>query len=414
MEKKNKQILISVFLLAVVIGVCIGAALIFKINVHDKSNLFAYAIDLENENWAYAPKGLDYGMTIEEVIKADEIVNYTWEKQNKIFCTKQTIKEPFGQIKEYDLVKRYIFDEEGGLESVQCEIVTDYFYQETIRRLLYKQALEYMPEANRRTEVEDIVEVPEKLKVAYNVTMKSFRIQGNDSYLSMEGKIPATMVVWEDTVYSSEDENLALTHANSDAILKISLQYSGKMTISLSVGKYENRLTEAEIQLLRQTYPIYNPGKAEELGTGHPLDALRGNSTLVVAEIMNESLTYEESWGSGNGVYPYQIEVVTDSEGLFEKGEVIYLYCTKDDWYYEPKFDQGTRLAFIITEHDLERDPKRWEVSWEEMYYVTEDNHVLSMFNESAYHYYYERYKISESSISGLTLEDLEQKLRSQ
>lgn len=414
MKKKVNRKLVVVLIALAAVAVCAAVTLTWGLKVRDKSNFFAYAIDLENENWAYAPKGLDYGMTLEEVIIADEIVTYTWEKQDVILRTEQTIKEPFGQIKEYEFIKRYIFDEEGGLESVQCEIVTDYFYQETIRRLLYKQALEYMPEVNGRTEVEGIVEVPEKLKVAYNVTMKNLRIQGDDPYLSMEGKIQATVVVWEDTVYSPEDENLVLTHANSDAILKISLQYSGKMTISLSVGKYDDRLTEAEIQVLRTKYPIYNPGEAEELGLGRLFGSLRGNSTLVVAEIVGESLTYEEKWGTGNGIYPYQMEVVTDSEGLFEKGEMIYLYCTKDDWYYKPKFESGVRLAFVISENDLKRDQKRWEVSWDEMYYVTEDNHVLSMFNENEYHYYYERYKISESSISGLILEDLAQKMRVQ
>ncbi len=383
----------------------------------EKKNIFAYAIDLENENWAYAPKGLDYGMTAEEVIKAEEIVKYTWEKPSEILRTEKTIKEPFGQIKEYEFVKRYLFDEQGLLDSVQCEVVMDYSYGEIIRSLLYKQALEYMPESNQKTEVEDIVEVPNELIEAYNITMRTLRMQGGgDPHLSisMESKMPVTKVVWEDTVYSEEDEMLVLTHANSDAVFKISLQYSGKLTISLSVGKYENRLKETEIQSLREIYPIYNIGEVGNHGTGHPLEALKENATLVVAKIIGESLMYKEGWGSGNGVYPYQIEIVTDSEGLFEKGEMIYLYCTKDDWDYKLEFDQGTQLAFIITENDLKRDPKRWEVSWKEMYYVTEDNHVLSMFNENEYYYYYERYKISESSVSGLTLDDLERKLRVQ
>ena len=54
---------------------------------YEENNLFAYAIDLENENWTYAPKGLDYGMTVEEVIKAEQIANYTWEAEDDIINT---------------------------------------------------------------------------------------------------------------------------------------------------------------------------------------------------------------------------------------------------------------------------------------------------------------------------------------
>lgn len=56
------------------LGVGIAATLVLKINSRDKRNLFAYAIDLENENWTYAPKELDYGMTAEEVIKAERLL----------------------------------------------------------------------------------------------------------------------------------------------------------------------------------------------------------------------------------------------------------------------------------------------------------------------------------------------------
>lgn len=107
-------------------------------NIWNSENGMPYRSEyIVDEN---APNGLDYGMTTDEVIKADRLKKYTWEVENEVLRSEKTIKNHFAEVKELDYVKRYFFDSDGELASVRYELRMGTEYEEMIRQLLFDQA----------------------------------------------------------------------------------------------------------------------------------------------------------------------------------------------------------------------------------------------------------------------------------
>ena len=376
MKKHGKKVWL-VILMTVIFALIVGTAVLLdiKYNSRDKSNFFAYTIDLENENWTYAPQGLDYGMTAEEVIKAERIKAYTWEEDGVILRTEQTVKKPFGEIKELEFVKRYFFDSEGGLASVRYELIMDDDYEKAIRQMLYEQAIAYMPEPNRRTELEDIAVVGEWLSECIKVEQENLKDEGTYD----ENILPVTRVIWEDTVYSSEDGEAVVTHANSDVVLGIDVQLNLKLKLSLIVSRYEDRLTEEEIQALRVTYPISNEIHPLASVVIMPFEVMNHteNGDFTCVEVSDDYTTYYQT--SSSKYYEYPVNVISDSKGNRYEGLKGDLYSSMNMQPYDPQVYIGMNLL-MPGGVDLENTENRWRIDWSGMFYVTDSGHVLTVF----------------------------------
>lgn len=418
-SKKRKNVMkrkLRYFIIICIVIVLAAGLFILKKAVDYKNNFFAYAIDLKNKNWTYAPKGLDYGMTVEEVIKAEEIVNYTWEKQNEILCTEQNVTKNFGKNETLKFVKRYFFDSKGGLASVRYELVTDYSYYEELRQQLYEQAQAYMPETNRKTEIEDIIDIGERNERFVAEKLEDARESDNEDYRKI--KIPVTRVVWEDTVYTSEESDTIQKYADSDAVLGIDIRYDGEVTVSLAVSRFENRLSVAEVQQIRDQYPMHCIDDELEavsdmlisISQLYPVDwDILNTETVVYVEVTDDYATeFTKRYGER---YMYPVRVLTDTEGKYTEGEdrVFVKYAVWEN--YGPEAYGGS-VKLIFPDSGYHSNDIDLTYSSRSLFYVTEEGYVISGIDESDYSGAFERCTVSESSLCGLTAEDLLRKLK--
>lgn len=390
----KKKTLMGIAVLCVLIVLSMVAIFLFQKNKRDRSNLFEYVIDLKNENWTYAPRGLDYGMTAEEVIKAEQLKNYIWEEENEILRTEQTVKKLFGEIKEFEFVKRYFFDSEGGLASVRYELTLASEYEETIRQLLYDQAVAYMPENSRKTNLEDLLDFESLLLAMWN-----------------------KVVVWEDTEYQ-EDTSEVLAYANSDVVLRVSrpewyeneekeieqLIEERDVLVTLIVSRYEERLTQEQISEQREQYPIcgveFNPTICvSPFGLEQWLWQAE---TFVYGEVVGNEFSSESS--------QYEMSVIEDTEGMLPVDNMISTDYRQGMVDYELYPTDGMELVAMAAIATYKEEDE-WYFDMHMPYYVTEDGYVLSTFDEN------EKlgglgYRVAESALSGLKLEDLLRKLK--
>ena len=398
MKRDRKRVFSGILIASVLVFLSAAAIFLYKRNGRDKSNFFAYAIDLENENWTYAPQGLDYGMTAEEVIKAEKLKDYFWEVEKEILRIEETVKNRFGDIKELEFVKRYFFDSEGGLASVRYEMTLESGYEETIRQKLYDQAKAYMPENSRKTNLEDLLDYESIL-------------------LAMWSKI----VVWEDTVYQEADQSQVLTHANSDVVLNISrpeydlgsdndkeLEETARendVVVILTVSRYEERLSQAQIENLREQYPICGIDVNPTVDVIWPtLEQWKWNAaTVVYGEAVSNSLTSEAS--------QYEMVVIDDTEGLLTAGEKISTDIRQQYFDYELYPTDGMQLV-AMADIATYKEEEPWVFNLGQTYYVTEDGYMISTFDENEYYGGRRGYVVVESALSGLKLEDFMRKLK--
>lgn len=388
---KKILIVITVFLVAVVLG--IAAMTIKNIFGRDKNNLFAYAIDLENEDWAYAPKGLDYGMTAEEVIKVEGIKNYTWEVENEILRIEKTVKNRFSEVKELDYVKRYFFDSDGELASVRYEMTFQSVAEKYILQLLHDQALVYMPKESRKTDLEELVDFE-----------RIYLLGGYNE-----------VIVWEDAVYeSAKEDSKVLTHAKSDVLLRIGRPNAKdredmepteekNLVVSLTISRYEDRLSQAQIEALREDYPIC------EVEMNPLVDLIP--ITMEICMWQAESFAYGINMGQEvvfdeKGRYEHnahRLEVLDDTEKKLSGNKNIIGTYNRGMMEYEMPGEGEVKLVVPVTKNYYDE----WSFSIFGIYYVTEDGYVIASYDEDDWYG-----RVAESALSGLKLEDFLRKVK--
>lgn len=386
-NQKWKKLMITIIVVLSI--VTLGVVLFIKDFIrYDKDNLFAYAIDLENENWAYAPKGLDYGMTADEVIKAERLKSYTWEVDNEILRIEKTVKDHYSEVKELDYVKRYFFDSDGELASVRHELRMGTEYEEVIRQLLFDQATIYMPEINRKTDLEGLLD-PEMFPL-YGPWNK--------------------VMVWEDTVYT-DDFSKVQTHANSDVVLRIGRPdvtvghnaeewFQEDIVISLTVSRYEDRLPQEEIELLREDYPFFRIETNADFVAITMEFCMWQAETFVYGSAIGEEISYDDK---GRYKYnKYTLVAIDDTENIVSVDEVISSKYNRKTMTYELAYD-GLKMI-VPTFKDYEDE---WGFTLFGLFYVTEDGHVIAGYDEHKM-----SGRVSESALSGLTLEDFMRKVK--
>lgn len=142
-------------------------------------------------------------------------------------------------------------------------------------------------------------------------------------------------------------------------------------------------LSQAQIAELRETYPICGddnkiPQVIEKSGKNPTWEEIKERSdTFVYATVDGEWTTYQRfiyDW------YEYPITVIEDTEGFFQPGEKLSIASNLALIEYNPDFRPGMKIFFPVMLESQEGT--RLDFSVEGTYYVTEDEHVLSAFDE--------------------------------
>lgn len=146
------------------------------------------------------------------------------------------------------------------------------------------------------------------------------------------------------------------------------------------------RLSEAQIAALRESYPVCGdigkiPQNIDRFGFPTWEEIKERSDTFLYATIDGEWSKYFRTYGLyGSYSYEYPITVIEDTEGCFEPGEMLTIASNLSLLEYNPDLKPGMKIIFPVS---LEfQEETRLYFSVEGMYYVTEDDYVLSAFDE--------------------------------
>ena len=155
MKKKYKVILgVSLILLIIIVIGIIKHQNSIRKNIY--TNLFEYAVDLTNSDYAYSQAQLQFGMTMEEVLRAEGLdESAILEEDSEIVYHKEKYKNVSGAIEDIVLYKRFIISDEYGLSGVYYDILVDKEDYDEVRALLCDQATAYMAEVPMEGSVEE-------------------------------------------------------------------------------------------------------------------------------------------------------------------------------------------------------------------------------------------------------------------
>lgn len=191
----------------------------------------------------------------------------------------------------------------------------------------------------------------------------------------------------------------------------------------LTVGYFkpfqpEDRLTEQQIAFLRDKYPIYGLKTPPTVDMAPPSleSGIRVADTFVYGEILEELPTYEkyipfgipafDGKTEGKGLsntetfYEHSVLVISDSEGLYEKGDVITIAANIIFKEHNPELKSGMKFVIPVSKDDDKEGRTQFSVSG--MYHVTDDGYVISAFDEAT----------SKQKLSGIKVESFFKKVR--
>lgn len=183
----------------------------------------------------------------------------------------------------------------------------------------------------------------------------------------------------------------------------------------------EARLTNEQIQALRDEYPVY----------GKKAPALVSRKAMTVDEVKDyvETFVYGEVVGGiskynvtatlknkalaekrkKNGIddvfefYEYTVTVIGDTEGIYSKGDKITIAANVDFIEYNPTLSDGMKIVVPVIRDNKKEGRTYYTVDG--MYYVTPDGYALTAFDE-------EKASASKDISSGVTLENLLKRLK--
>ncbi len=136
----------SIMLFAIVIIILLTRKI--EIRKTKYTNLFEYAIDLTNEEWAFAPKQVSFRMSKEDLLKEEQLSESAINRyDSSVIMNTEIIENVSRTLKNVPFVKRFSFEEEYGfqLQCLDYTFVVDKDSLEEICTLLMEQAQEYMP-----------------------------------------------------------------------------------------------------------------------------------------------------------------------------------------------------------------------------------------------------------------------------
>ena len=180
----------------------------------------------------------------------------------------------------------------------------------------------------------------------------------------------------------------------------------------------DQRLTEAQIEALRDEYPICGTSAPATISILPPsLEEIRKRAdTFVYGTVTGEPTDYLVSASTGDTeldekraandldnvytFYEYPVTVISDTGGLYEKGQEITIAASKELADYNPRLSPGMKIVVPVA---AEENTSRAQFTVHGMYYVTKDGYVLSAYQEEA---------APEKQFSGAKVEVLLQELK--
>lgn len=158
-------------------------------------------------------------------------------------------------------------------------------------------------------------------------------------------------------------------------------------------------LTDAEIEALREEYPEYNssPPLVDMIVQQSFERKATLADTYVYVEITSEPQYFSKSMkkymdaqmvekykkeglSTDSTFFEYTAKVLDDSQGLLKSDASIQMYSSMLFFDSTPPLQVGDRVAVAVMK-DEERE-NAYSFAWTTMYYVTEDEHVLSCVKE--------------------------------
>ncbi len=171
----------------------------------------------------------------------------------------------------------------------------------------------------------------------------------------------------------------------------------------------EVRLTEVQIEALREKYPVYTQAPPTVDTYPIPFERLCERiDTFAYVEITGEIQYYSKNismgdaaWDAKNGsasdFYEYPAVVIDDTEDILKPGTEITVAANMMFYGYQPELSPGMKIVFAATGEW--HKPKQYGFSKIGTYYIAEDGFALSAFDEKLYQ--------MKKPLSGVTLKTL-------
>ena len=184
-----------------------------------------------------------------------------------------------------------------------------------------------------------------------------------------------------------------------------------------SLNNKEDRLTDEQISQLREQYPICGIIEPPNVSLNHNIsleDIIELSDSFVYGEVVGDYKTYFVNASTGKteadkkrkekGIedtfefYEYTLNVINDTEGKYQKGDVITISDNIIFKDYNPKLSDGMKVVVPVFEGKNVKHPTRRSYSVIGMYYVTNDGYAISAFSEN---------KQAKKIHSGLKVEEI-------
>lgn len=148
----------------------------------------------------------------------------------------------------------------------------------------------------------------------------------------------------------------------------------------------EQRLSESEIGELREKYPVcgnfaYIPQNID-LFPPKWSRVLKRTETFLYGTIEGEPTFYRRDSFYEDEWYEYPICVIEDTSGLYFPGEKLTITAIGFLIDYNPHFSPGDRVVVAVSADEEKHFRTYFDVVG--TYYVTENDYVLSAFDEEA------------------------------
>lgn len=143
MKKKRVYIIVIISILATIVFYVV---VVSQKNQKEYSNLFEYAVELDDEEYRYAPKRLKFGMRADEILENEKINEYDLEADSWKIVVEKKLVNILGELDEVNFETWYWIDPDVGLIAVKYLFTMKPEYQWKFGNALINQANAYMPE----------------------------------------------------------------------------------------------------------------------------------------------------------------------------------------------------------------------------------------------------------------------------
>lgn len=191
-------VIIGIFLVCILFSMVV----LFPRNQKKYTNLFEYAITLDDVEYQYAPKRLKFGMRNEEILEKEKINEYVLKSDSCKIVVEKTLVNVFDELDEVNFKTWYYSDPDVGLIAIKYLFTMKPEYQWKFGNELIDQANTYMPE----------VRVGKLSDIAHK----------------------ECEIIWDE--YENLDRN-QVTGAHGRVILKAETNANGEVVISLCIKR---------------------------------------------------------------------------------------------------------------------------------------------------------------------------------